>query len=68
MSRIQLPATKPTRPHWNRDRLIGQKRPLLPRQVWSIRARVELAGNLRDLTSFASTDARALGDLTEVNY
>ena len=52
MSKIQLPATRPTRPPWNRGRLIGQKRPLLPRQVWAIRARLELAGNLRDLTLF----------------
>jgi len=52
MSRIQLPAIRPTRPPWNRGRLIGQKRPLLPKQVWAIRARLELAGNLRDLTLF----------------
>jgi hypothetical protein len=29
-----------------------QKRPLQPRQVWAIRARLELAGNLRDLALF----------------
>jgi len=52
MSRIQLPATRPTRPTWNRGRPIGQKRPLLPRQVWAVRARLELAGNLRDLALF----------------
>ena len=37
---------------WNKGRIIGQKRPLLPKQVWSIRARLELAGNLRDLVLF----------------
>jgi integrase len=52
MSSIQLPATRPTRPPWNKGRLIGQKRPLLPRQVWAIRARLELADNLRDLALF----------------
>jgi integrase len=52
MSRIQLPATRPQRPPWNKGRLIGQKRPLLPRQVWAIRARLELADNLRDLALF----------------
>jgi hypothetical protein len=52
MSRIQLPATRPSRPPWNKGRLIGQKRPLLPRQVWAIRARLELADNLRDLALF----------------
>jgi integrase len=52
MSRIQLPATRPQRPPWNKGRLIGQKRPLLPRQVWAIRTRLELADNLRDLALF----------------
>ena len=52
MSRIQLPAIKPKRPPWNKGRLIGQKRPLLAKQVWAIRARLELAGNLRDLALF----------------
>lgn len=52
MSKIQLPAIKPKRRPWNRGRLVGQKRPLLPKQVWAIRARLELAGNLRDLALF----------------
>ncbi len=52
MSKVQLPATRPPRPPWNKGRLIGQKRPLLPRQVWAIRARLELADNLRDLALF----------------
>lgn len=52
MSKIQLPAVKPKRAPWNKGRLIGQKRPLLPKQVWAIRARLELAGTLRDLAMF----------------
>ncbi|MFG6604911.1 MULTISPECIES: tyrosine-type recombinase/integrase [unclassified Sulfitobacter] len=52
MPRVQLPALTPKRRAWNKGRIIGQKRPLLPRQVWAIRARLELAGNLRDLTLF----------------
>ena len=52
MSKIQLPAIKPKNRPWNKGRLIGQKRPLLARQVWAIRARLELSGNLRDLTLF----------------
>lgn len=39
MSRIQRPAVRP-------------KRPLLPKQVWAMRARLELACNLRDLALF----------------
>lgn len=49
MSKIQLPATREKRPPWNKGRLIGQKRALLPRHVWAIRARLELADTPRDL-------------------
>ena len=52
MPRVQLPAVTPKRKAWNKGRIIGQKRPLLPKQVWAIRARLELAGNLRDLALF----------------
>jgi len=52
MSKIQLPAIKPKSKPWNKGRLIGQKRPLLPKQVWAIRAQLELAENLRDLALF----------------
>jgi len=52
MPRVQLPAVNPKRKAWNKGRLIGQKRPLLPKQVWAIRARLELAGNLRDVALF----------------
>ncbi len=52
MPRVQLPAVTPKRKAWNKGRIVGQKRPLLPKQVWAIRARLELAGNLRDLALF----------------
>ncbi len=52
MSIIQLPALTPKRPPWNKGRLTGQKRPLLAKQVWAIRARLELSDNLRDLALF----------------
>jgi hypothetical protein len=51
MPRIQLPAIRPKKTPCNKGRLIGQKRPLQPKQVWSIRARLERAG-LRDLALF----------------
>ena len=47
-----LPAVRPQRAAWNRGRIIGQKRPLLPKQVWSIRVRLEMADNRRDLALF----------------
>lgn len=46
MPRVQLPATKPKSRAWNKGRIISQKRPLLPKQVWAIRARLEIAGNI----------------------
>lgn len=52
MSKVLLPAIRSKRRAWNNGRLVGQKRPLWPKQVWPIRARLELAGNLRDLTLF----------------
>ena len=52
MSIDQFPALHPLRPAWNKGRLVGQKRPLLPRHVWSIRVRLEMSGNKRDLALF----------------
>jgi integrase len=52
MPRVQLPAVTQKRSAWNKGRLVGQKRPLLPKQVWAIRARLKLAGNLRYLALF----------------
>ena len=49
MPRVQLPAASPKRKAWNNGGLVGQKLPLLPKQVWAIRARFELAGNMRDV-------------------
>ena len=69
MPRIQLPATTPKRRAWNKGRIIGQKRPLLPKQVWAIRARLELAGNLRDLALVnVAIDSKLRGcDLVRLN-
>ena len=52
MPRVQLPAVTSKRKAWNKGRIVGQKRPLLPKQVWAIRARLELASYLRDLALF----------------
>lgn len=34
---------------WNKGRLLGQKPPLKPNEIWSIRIRLQLAGHARDL-------------------
>ena len=47
-----LPAVQPKLIAWNKGRIIGQKLPLLPKHVWAIRVRLEIAKNLRDLALF----------------
>jgi len=37
---------------WNKGRLIGQKRPLKPKEVWFIRVRLQLEHRARDLAMF----------------
>ena len=52
MPAANLPAVRACRPVWNKGRIVGQKRPLLPKHVWAIRVRLELAGRVRDLALF----------------
>ena len=52
MPHLNLPAIRAKRSPWNKGRIIGQKRPLLPKHVWAIGVRLELAGKLRDLALF----------------
>lgn len=37
---------------WNKGRRTGQKRPLLPKQVWAIRVRLEMQSSPRELAMF----------------
>lgn len=37
---------------WNKDRIVGQKRPLQISNIWGIRLRLEREGKTRDLTLF----------------
>ncbi len=37
---------------WNKNKLIGQKLPLKLQQIWSIRIRLEMSNNLRELALF----------------
>jgi integrase len=44
---------KPQRPPpWNEGKLIGQKPPLKPQEIWTIRIHLELQGKTRDLALF----------------
>ncbi len=47
-----LPIVVSSHPAWNKGRIVGQKRPLAPKHVWSIRVRLEMADNKRDLALF----------------
>ncbi|SJM30356.1 tyrosine-type recombinase/integrase [Mesorhizobium delmotii] len=37
---------------WNGNHIVGQKPPLKPHEVWSIRARLQVSGAIRDLALF----------------
>ena len=47
-------ATPTTAPHtpWNKGKLIGQKPPLKLREVWTVRTRLQMAGNIREIALF----------------
>ena len=47
MQTANLPAIRACRPAWNKGRIVGQKRPLLPKHVWAIRVRLEIADKVR---------------------
>ena len=46
------PRARLARTPWNKGRLIGQKRPLKPKDVWAIRVRLQLEQRKRDLALF----------------
>ncbi|KZK95104.1 Tyrosine recombinase XerC [Pseudovibrio sp. Ad46] len=52
MTISNLPMIRPVKPAWNRGRIVGQKRPLLPKHVWAVRVRIEIAGKIRELALF----------------
>jgi integrase len=51
-SDAQAMRSKPRREAWNKGKLIGQKPPLRPKHVWSIRTRLQIEGRTRDLAMF----------------
>jgi hypothetical protein len=47
---------------WNKGRLVGQKRPLRPKEVWAIRVRLQIKHGKRDLALFnLAIDSKLLG-------
>ena len=53
---------------WNKGLLVGQKKPLQPKHVWSIRVRLEIARMWRDLALFnlAIDSKLRAGDLVKL--
>ena len=45
-------ATAIRRAPWNKGKLTGAKPPLRPKHVWSIRSKLKVAGQIRDLAMF----------------
>ena len=52
MSTQNLPMVFLPRLAWNNGRIIGQRRPLLPKHVWATRVRLEIAESVRGLALF----------------
>ena len=52
MTTKNLPMLLPLKRPWNHGLVLGQKRALLPKHVWAIRARLELQDCIRDLALF----------------
>ena len=44
--------SQPRQKPWNKGKLIGQKLPLTMQEIWSIRMRLQMIGNVRDLALF----------------
>ncbi len=55
---------------WNKGKLVGQKAPLKPPEVWAIRARLQLANNKRDFALFnLAVDSKLRGcDLLRIRF
>ena len=56
------PSFPVTRTAWNKGKMIGAKPPLRPKHVWSIRAKLQVDGRLRDLAMFnVAVDSKLRG-------
>ena len=48
----EIKTNNASRVAWNKGRLVGQKRPLRPKEVWAIRVRLQMKRRKRDLAMF----------------
>lgn len=65
---MQIANSKERSTPWNKGKLVGQKAPLKPPEVWAIRVRLQLANNKRDLALFnLAVDSKLRGcDLLKI--
>lgn len=68
MPNLNLPAIRPKSYAWNKGRIVGQKRPLLPKHVWAIRVRLEIAENARDLALFNMATGARVGEVRQARF
>jgi len=47
-----LDSVRPRRKPWNKGKLVGQKAPLKVRDIWAIRARLQMQDSVRELALF----------------
>jgi integrase len=52
VTQAQTTSSTPRREPWNKGKISGQKPPLRPKHVWSIRTRLQMEGRTRDLAMF----------------
>jgi hypothetical protein len=45
-------SSRPPRQPWDKDKLVGQKRPFKLNEIWAIRVRLQLSGRSRELALF----------------
>ena len=58
----KISASSSRRSAWNKGKLIGTKPPLRPKDVWSIRTKLQVEGRIRDLAIFnLSIDSKLRG-------
>ncbi|VWX56070.1 Integrase [Burkholderiales bacterium 8X] len=49
---METPIVKGSRTPWNKEKLVGQKRPFKLKEIWAIRVRLQLSGRTRELALF----------------
>jgi len=49
---MEISAHTAPRAPWNKDKLVGQKAPLKPKDIWAIRVRLQMQDRLRELALF----------------